>query len=491
MGVPHMKITIRNLGVIKEAEFDLKPLTIFVGPNNAGKTWLAYTLGGIFGTFGFLEYLRAYQIGEVPKAFYPLDHAVEQMQKNGSASIDLVQFVEEYGELFYNNVAHYSRQWLPQFMGTKEVSFEEFEVTINLADVKEALVRRVLSFNTKTEIPAGRPLLNIRKKEGERVLYAFTSTQSASSETFSEEQAIEILPPDIIKDFLIQSVFGLLHLILYPSVHTLPTERTTFITFPFTVNSVKAGPLTFVNQPVERDSSMSARRVLVPVGSFLSMIQSSFESNSEERAQRERMRKENSSVKKYIQLARLLEQEILYGEVQVSQPTKDLPATEFGSSRQVLFQPTAKKRKLEVSIASSMVKELSPLVIYLRYLALPGELLIIDEPEMNLHPEAQVKMIEFIAMLINAGLNVLITTHSPYVIDHLVNLIKANKSEDKDSIRNEFYLKQTEAFISQHKVSVYLIDQGKATNVMDEDGALELNTFGEVSDRISEIYFKL
>jgi len=58
-----------------------------------------------------------------------------------------------------------------------------------------------------------------------------------------------------------------------------------------------------------------------------------------------------------------------------------------------------------------MVKELSPLVLYLRYLALPGELLIIDEPEMNLHPEAQVKMIEFIAMLINAGLRVLVTTH--------------------------------------------------------------------------------
>jgi predicted ATPase len=39
-----MKVTVRNLGVIKEAEVDLKPLTIFVGPNNAGKTWLAYTL---------------------------------------------------------------------------------------------------------------------------------------------------------------------------------------------------------------------------------------------------------------------------------------------------------------------------------------------------------------------------------------------------------------------------------------------------------------
>ena len=45
-----MKITVRNLGVIKEAEVDLKPLTIFIGPNNSGKTWLAYTLANIFRT---------------------------------------------------------------------------------------------------------------------------------------------------------------------------------------------------------------------------------------------------------------------------------------------------------------------------------------------------------------------------------------------------------------------------------------------------------
>jgi predicted ATPase len=37
-----MKLEILNLGVIEKAEIDIKPLTLFVGPNNAGKTWLAY-----------------------------------------------------------------------------------------------------------------------------------------------------------------------------------------------------------------------------------------------------------------------------------------------------------------------------------------------------------------------------------------------------------------------------------------------------------------
>ncbi len=214
-----------------------------------------------------------------------------------------------------------------------------------------------------------------------------------------------------------------------------------------------------------------------------------------EKARRESSAKGNQNIKHYVQLAQLLEKQILGGEVQISQPEPDLMqesslSQDNASTREIIFQP-AKDCKLEISIASSMVKELSPLVLYLRYLARPGELLIIDEPEMNLHPEAQAKMIEFLAMLINAGLNIIITTHSPYVTDHLTNLIKAYDAENKDSIRGEFYLKRTEAFISKEKVSVYLIDRGKATKAMDEDGVIQLNTFGEVSDRISEIYFKL
>ena len=94
-------------------------------------------------------------------------------------------------------------------------------------------------------------------------------------------------------------------------------------------------------------------------------------------------------------------------------------------------------------------------------------------------------------MLVDAGLNILVTTHSPYLVDHLTNLSKAADVEDKESIRDEFYLKRMDAFISKEKVSVYLFDQGRATKAMGEDGVIELNTFGEVSDRLSEIYFKL
>lgn len=97
-----MRITIHHLGVIKEAEIDLKPLTILVGPNNAGKTWLAYTLAGILGPYGFNQYMSAYLEERVPKAFPPLESAVEQILNEGNATIDLYAFADRYGEAYFN-----------------------------------------------------------------------------------------------------------------------------------------------------------------------------------------------------------------------------------------------------------------------------------------------------------------------------------------------------------------------------------------------------
>jgi len=139
-----------------------------------------------------------------------------------------------------------------------------------------------------------------------------------------------------------------------------------------------------------------------------------------------------------------------------------------------------------------MVKELSPLVLYLYYLAKRGDWLIIDEPEMNLHPEAQARLTEFLAMLVQAGIHVLVTTHSPFIVDHLANLMKAAEHtdpEERESIRQEFFLQRTEAFIPKADVSVYLVDNGTATNILGEDGLIHWDTFSDVSDKVTQIYF--
>lgn len=181
-------------------------------------------------------------------------------------------------------------------------------------------------------------------------------------------------------------------------------------------------------------------------------------------------------------MSELLEDHILGGKVDFSDTVQDL-------IRDIVFQPSGSKQKLEISLASSMVKELAPLVFYLRYFAQPGELLIIDEPEMNLHPKAQVQVLEFLSMLVNAGLHILITTHSHNITDHLLNLTKADEHTDKEAISAKFFLQDKRAFISKDQVAFYSVDQGKIIDAMDENS--DWNTFGKVSDIISDIYFSL
>lgn len=36
---PNVKIAVRNFGPIAEGTVDLRPLTVFVGPSNTGKTY--------------------------------------------------------------------------------------------------------------------------------------------------------------------------------------------------------------------------------------------------------------------------------------------------------------------------------------------------------------------------------------------------------------------------------------------------------------------
>jgi len=74
---------------------------------------------------------------------------------------------------------------------------------------------------------------------------------------------------------------------------------------------------------------------------------------------------------------------------------------------------------------SSMLVELAPLGIYLKYGVLKrGDFLIIEEPESHLHPDKQVKVAELLALLVNKlGLNVLVTTHSDILLAKLSNLV--------------------------------------------------------------------
>jgi len=77
--------------------------------------------------------------------------------------------------------------------------------------------------------------------------------------------------------------------------------------------------------------------------------------------------------------------------------------------------------KISITQASSGIAQLAGIVLALVEILHTPELVVIEEPEMNIHPNHQLKVAEFLAKLSNKA-KVLITTHSDYLITKLVHL---------------------------------------------------------------------
>jgi hypothetical protein len=497
-----LKIKIQKLGNIQNSEFDLRPLTVLVGPNNTGKTWLAYVLSAIFGPPSIRPYTQAYVENQLPETYPPLDDAIEQVLTRGDTKIDLYSFAEIYGENYFNNVAKFSHRWMSDYMSTQYAHFDESDLLLSLDEMKESFLRRVKNFSFKSSI--SNQLLTISKKSGENIVYIYTS-----SENEDNEQITKRLPAEVIKEFLVHRLLQTIHRSLYPQVRVFPTERIAIITFnfgeapqrlnrPFALSEDKVkdlikaleGVVPGLLEPAAEqniggtESIQPMKKVIGPVSSFIEMFREILEIGPKEVENRKRAAHNNGNIQMYCDLADVLETEILAGNVAFSTDEPD-------PRRDILFQPTQNVH-MEIPIASSMVKELSSLVLYLRYLAKPGELVIIDEPEMNLHPLAQVKIIELLAALVNAGLHILITTHSTYVVDHLGNLIEASRHAKKEEIIGKFMLEREDAFIDQEKVSVYEItEKGEMENILAEDGTIDWKTFSNVTEFVQQVHFEL
>ena len=129
-----------------------------------------------------------------------------------------------------------------------------------------------------------------------------------------------------------------------------------------------------------------------------------------------------------------LESEVIRGRIEIDPGGGAMPATTFYAP--LRGQPET--GRFPVDRTSSMVSELAPVVLFLKYLVWPGGLVILEEPESHLHPASQRQMARAMVRLVNAGVKVIITTHSDYFVGQINNLLKLSHASDR-KIRKEGY----------------------------------------------------
>ncbi len=149
---------------------------------------------------------------------------------------------------------------------------------------------------------------------------------------------------------------------------------------------------------------------------------------------------------------------------------------------------------ISLSDASSGQQESLPMlmVLYTQLILGNKNINYIEEPEAHLFPNSQKYIIYIIALLYNFNNVNFITTHSPYVLTAINNLIFAydvmkNKGED---LVSEIISKNLT--INFDDVAAYTIENGILTSIKDEDTRLiGMNIIDSVSDDFSEEFDKL
>ena len=144
------------------------------------------------------------------------------------------------------------------------------------------------------------------------------------------------------------------------------------------------------------------------------------------------------------------------------------------------FLPNGADKKLPLYITSGVVTELAPLILFLsNYRCL---LLMMEEPEMGLHPKLQKEIARVLVRLSNNGVSVIATTHSDTIIQHINNMIKlSNISQKKTLLKKSGY--EEDDVLSCDKVRIYQFDtdnkshQTKVTNLECGEYGFETPTF--------------
>ena len=137
-------------------------------------------------------------------------------------------------------------------------------------------------------------------------------------------------------------------------------------------------------------------------------------------------------------------------------------------------------------LTSGSVKSLFGLWFYLAHQAEVGDVLMIDEPELNIHPENQRKVARLLATLVNLGLNVTVSTHSDYIVRELNNLIMLSDAA-AEPLRGR-YGYRAEEVLSPAQVGAYLFEKQtiKPFEISPEDG-IYATTFDDVIESLNEV----
>lgn len=404
---PKVEIAVKNFGPIAEANIDLRPLTVFVGPSNTGKTYFAtlvYALHGAFYDLSGLGLLSLFDPGKVMDILSAL----------------LTGFTEPFDEIMdiLNKLSMKHRPFklsdLPKGIHTnigiitketdfsKEVLQDELKNCFDVNSISELIRLPEVQCN-ETNI-----LLRSRKRNQEywkmkmRVSSTEVTLKNLASVDLTANNDIILLPNEWSANMEFESPQKRFRI----NRINCPRKKSRFY-LPAARSGIMQSHRVIATSLVKRSTRVGLERF--PEVPTMSGVIADFMERiilfDDEIAPKDNM----------AHIAEALETEVLAGQIRLKPSASGYP--------DFRYLPQGANEEIRLSQSSSMVSELAPLVLFLRSGIKPGDTLIIEEPEAHLHPGAQADMAVILARLVRAGVRVIITTHSDWLLQEIGNLI--------------------------------------------------------------------
>ena len=407
---PEIRIAVRNFGPISEGGIDLRPLTIFVGPSNTGKTWLAVliyalhrVLSGLPGFPPVIDYL----FRDLPGWLETMGNVLGKLD-SGSEGLRLSDLNDADRERLQSILTK------PEFLGNDLKN--ELERCFGVDGVSDLIrmpedrneARVSLKVGESANVPwnfhmgiSGTDIHTGGRFEDFNLARIPAAVERVAGKFFSAEAKPDLLSilPNFFRD--LSRELNLRDAYYLPANRSGIVHSHRVITSSLVARSTRAGLERLPELPMLSGVTADFMQWLIHYPD-------------------PRVGGDPPSRGPLDEIADALESGTLDGQIRTVRPLPD-------GYPEFVYRPSKAKRDIRLDRASSMVSELAPVVLLVRGTVDQGDTLLVDEPEAHLHPAAQTEMAVALARLVRAGVRVVITTHSDWLLHEIGNLMRAGK----------------------------------------------------------------
>lgn len=426
-------LKVKNFGPIKDVELDLRDVNVFIGPQASGKSVLAKLYTICKSPSLFLKISNSSKVfdGGITGYIFSWDNCIpdEDVFKQSLQKFSLLMFLKDDTEIEFVSAKYELRFIFNQLEYYDKLGLE----VLTNSDLRDNLK----AFNERMEV------LKTKSKFLENALL----------EKSAFENVVKYDDSDADSSFLflrLSILWTFKRLNLYKTCNYIPSERTLAVLL--------------------KNAALNLMHQRVPIPEHLLEFAANYNSASD----------------------KIRNLDLSY--LKSSASYKNIDGEDF-----ILDDDTT----LKLSESASGLQSVVPLLLTLENLKNSGEesafhqAFVIEEPETNLFPKAQYALLKCLERnrpdddgKIDTGSVHIYTTHSPFILSSLNNMLYAYKKGNaaSPSVQEEIAkVLPKENWISPERFSAYQIIDGKAESIFDrESGLIQENIIDQISDDIIE-----